>query len=49
LVTGDGTFARYRVTGNILVWKDDGTVVRMETELPKGEAIQVAMSIGHRQ
>jgi hypothetical protein len=46
LITGDGTYARYRVTGNILVWEVGGTVVRMETELPKEQAIQLASSIG---
>ena len=46
LITGDGTFARYRVTGNILVWKVGGTVMRMETELSKGAAIQLASSVG---
>ena len=44
LVTGDGTFARYRVTGNILVWNVGGTVLRMETELPKVAAIRMATS-----
>jgi hypothetical protein len=44
MVTGDGTYARYRVTGNILVWDVAGTVVRMETELPKVAAIRLATS-----
>ncbi|MGH2596898.1 MAG: hypothetical protein ACRDH7_13150 [Actinomycetota bacterium] len=46
LVTGDGTYARYRVTGNILVWEEGGTVLRMETELPKADAVRLASSIG---
>jgi hypothetical protein len=46
LITGDGTFARYRVTGNILVWKVGGIILRMETELPKEAAIQLASLVG---
>jgi hypothetical protein len=46
LITGEGTYARYRVTGNILVWRADGTVLRMETELPKAAAIRLVSSIG---
>jgi hypothetical protein len=42
LVTGNGTFANYRVTGNILVWEVNGTVLRMETELSKPAAIRIA-------
>jgi hypothetical protein len=34
------------VTGNILVWEEDGTVMRMETELPKVDAVQLASSVG---
>lgn len=41
LITGDGTYARYRVTGNILVWNVGGIVVRMETELPRAAATRL--------
>ena len=33
LVTGEGTYARYRVTGNVLVWKSGDVVMRLETTL----------------
>ncbi len=37
LVTHDGTYARYLVTGNVLVWESDGIVLRLETSLgPSG-------------
>ncbi len=45
LITGDGTYARYRVAGNILVWEEGGTVMRMETELPKADAVRLASSV----
>jgi len=45
LVTGDGTYARYLVTGNVLVWGSDGVVLRLETSLDQASAVQVAESI----
>jgi hypothetical protein len=45
LVTGDGTYARYLVTGNVLVWESDGVVLRLETSLDLQAAVEVAESI----
>jgi len=45
LVTGEGTYARYRVTGNVLVWKSGDVVVRLETTLDRAAAIRIAESI----
>ena len=45
LVTGDGTYARYLVTGNVLVWESDGIVLRLETSLDLPAAVEVAESI----
>lgn len=45
LVTGDGTYARYRVTGNVLVWNVDGIVLRLETSLDKAAAVRIAESV----
>ena len=45
LVTDDGTYARYRVTGNVLVWKVDGIVLRLETSLDKTAAVRIAQRI----
>jgi hypothetical protein len=45
LVTGDGTYARYLVTGNVLVWESDGVVLRLETSLDLQAAVRVAESI----
>ena len=44
-MTGDGTYARYRVTGNVLVWKVDGVVLRLETNLDRASAIRIAESL----
>ncbi len=45
LVTGDGTYARYRVTGDVLVWEVGGTVLRLETSFDRVAAIRIAESI----
>lgn len=33
---------RFTVTGNVLLWEQDGTTLRLETTLPKAEAIALA-------
>ncbi len=48
LVTGDGTYARYLVTGNVLVWESDGVVLRLETALDLPAAVRIAESIPDR-
>jgi len=45
LVMDDGTYARYQVTGNVLVWESDGIVLRLETSLDLAAAVEVAESI----
>lgn len=45
LVTGDGTYARYLVTGNVLVWESDGIVLRLETALDRPAVVRIAESI----
>ena len=45
LVTGGGTYARYRVAGNVLVWKDGDVVMRLETTLDRAAAIRIAESV----
>jgi hypothetical protein len=45
LVTGEGTYSRYRVAGNVLVWKNGDVVMRLETTLDRAAAIRVAQSI----
>jgi hypothetical protein len=47
LVTDDGAYASYRVTGNVLVWKSDGVVLRLETSLRKAAALRLGESIPH--
>ena len=42
LLTGEGTFARFRVTGNVLVWRGGGLTLRLETELSKTRSIEIA-------
>ena len=44
-MTGEGTYARYRVTGNVLVWKDGDVVMRLETTLDRAAAIRIAESV----
>jgi hypothetical protein len=46
LITGDGTVTRYRVTGNVLVWKTGNVVWRLETELRRSEAVRIAATAG---
>jgi hypothetical protein len=44
LLTGDGI--RYlRVDGNVLLWRDGRYTMRLETTLPKAEAIRIAESL----
>jgi hypothetical protein len=45
VVTGEGTYARYRVTGNVLVWEAERIVLRLETSLDEAAAVQIAESI----
>ncbi len=42
LLTDDGSFVSYRVTGNVLVWQQEGVVLRLESGLSEGEAVAVA-------
>jgi hypothetical protein len=44
LLTSDGI--RYvPVNGNVLIWRDGPSTLRLETSLPKGEAIRIAESL----
>jgi hypothetical protein len=45
LLTPEGE-QRFTVTGNVLLWEQDGTTLRLETALPKAEAVALAESIG---
>jgi hypothetical protein len=45
LLTGEGIVS-VRVDANVLLWRDGPYTMRLETSLPKGEAIQVAASVG---
>ena len=45
LLTPDGEQV-FTVTGNVLLWEQDGTTLRLETALPKAEALALAESIG---
>ena len=47
VVRDDGTYARYRVTGNVLVWEAGGIVLRLETSLDQAAAIRIAESTSH--
>ena len=44
LLTDDGTYARYSVAGNVLLWQEGGLTLRLETELPIGAARKMAGS-----
>jgi hypothetical protein len=44
LFTPDGE-QRFTVTGNVLLWEQDGTTLRLETALPKAEAVALAETI----
>jgi hypothetical protein len=37
---------RFTVTGNVLLWEQDGTTLRLETALPKAQAVALAESVG---
>jgi hypothetical protein len=45
LLTREGE-QRFTVTGNVLLWEQNGTTLRLETALPKAEAVALAQSIG---
>ena len=45
LITPSGE-ERFTVTGNVLLWEQDGTTLRLETALPKAQAIALAETIG---
>jgi hypothetical protein len=45
VVTDAGTYARYRVTGNVLVWRSGGIVLRLETALDQAAAVRIAESV----
>ena len=45
LVTGEGSYTRYRVAGNVLVWKSGDVVMRLETTLDRASAIRIAQSV----
>jgi hypothetical protein len=45
LVTHDGAYARYLITGNVLVWESNGIVLRLETSLDQASAVEIAESI----
>jgi hypothetical protein len=45
LLTPEGE-QRFTVTGNVLLWEQDGTTLRLETRLPKAEALALAESVG---
>jgi hypothetical protein len=45
VVTADGTYTRYRVTGNVLVWKAGGIVLRLETSFGRAAAVRIAESV----
>jgi len=44
LLTPEGE-QRLTVTGNVLLWEQDGTTLRLETALPKAEGVALAESI----
>ena len=43
----DGVFQNYelRVSGNVLLWVDDGVTLRLEGKLEKSEALEIAASV----
>jgi hypothetical protein len=43
-----GELHRFLVTGNVLIWQDGGFTFRLETALPKHEAITIAESVQPR-
>jgi hypothetical protein len=45
LLTGDGV-AFVRVEGNVLLWRDGRHTMRLETLLPKAEALRIGVSAG---
>jgi hypothetical protein len=47
LLTSEGV-ARVRVDGNVLLWRDGPLTMRLETSLPKADALRIAESAGTR-
>ena len=45
LLTGEGV-VYVRVEGNVLLWRDGSHTMRLETALPKVEALRIATSTG---
>lgn len=45
LLTGEGV-AYVRVEGNVLLWRDGSHTMRLETSLPKADALRIAVSPG---
>jgi hypothetical protein len=45
LLTGEGVVF-VRVEGNVLLWRDGPHTMRLETVLPKAEALRIATSVG---
>lgn len=43
---GSFRFEDVRVTGNTLLWERDGVIYRLETSLPKDDALRIAASVG---
>jgi hypothetical protein len=46
VVNADGTFSRYQVDANVLIWKTGGVVWRLETLLDERASIALARSMG---
>jgi hypothetical protein len=42
---GDCREERYRLAGNVLLWERDGVTLRLESALPKDEALAIAASV----
>ena len=36
---------RYRLAGNVLIWEQDGVTLRLESALPREEALAIAESV----
>jgi len=45
VLTADGAIARYRVTGNVLIWQQGGLTLRLETSLDLQSARAIARSV----
>jgi hypothetical protein len=42
---GDCRQERYRLAGNVLIWEQDGVTLRLESALPREEALAIAESV----